>query len=268
MPCSAAAAAAVADSATDRRPGGGGGAAAAGGGGPDPAATRILVVEDDPDIAELIQLYLQREGLESTIAASAEQADNALRREVFHLLILDINLPGRNGFQFLNMFRARHSTPVIIVSARDSDEDKVVGLGVGADDFVTKPFSPRLLLARVRTNLRYLHRGPAPSLRTVRLGEYLLHLDEYSVTRHGAQISMAPKEFDLLSHLVSNAGRAFTPEELYASVWGNRYGDRSTVTVHVQRLRKKLHRPGAPGLIETVPRVGYRVRAAEVSFEA
>ena len=225
------------------------------------------MVEDDAAIAELIQLYLEREGLGSAVATSAEDAEAALRREVFHLLILDINLPGRNGFQFLARFRARHSTPVIIVSARDSDEDKVLGLGVGADDFVTKPFPPRVLLARVRTNLRYLHRGPAPSLRAVRLGDYVVHLDEYAVTRHGAAITLAPKEFDLLSHLLSNAGRALTPEELYASVWGNRYGDRSTVTVHVQRLRKKLHRPGAAALIETVPRVGYRVRAGDVSFE-
>ena len=264
MPCSAAAAAAVAGSETDRRRDS---VREAAGGARDPAVARILVVEDDPAIAELIQLYLQRAGFDSTIAASAEQADSALRRELFHLLILDINLPGRNGFQFLSQFRARHSTPVIIVSARDSDEDKVLGLGVGADDFVTKPFSPRVLLARVRTNLRYLHRGPAPSLRTVRLGEFLIHLDEYLVTRHGVQITLAPKEFDLLGHLVSNAGRAFTPEELYASVWGNRYGDRSTVTVHIQRLRKKLHRPRAAGLIETVPRVGYRVRSADVSLE-
>ena len=254
----------MAGSATDRSPGTGAEIAA---GAPDPAPARILVVEDDAAIAELIQLYLEREGLGSAVATSAEDAEDALRREVFHLLILDINLPGRNGFQFLARFRARHSTPVIIVSARDSDEDKVLGLGVGADDFVTKPFSPRVLLARVRTNLRYLHRGPAPSLRAVRLGDYVIHLDEYSVTRHGASVTLAPKEFDLLRHLLSNAGRALTPEDLYASVWGNRYGDRSTVTVHVQRLRKKLHRPGAAALIETVPRVGYRVRADDVSFE-
>ena len=261
--CSAAAVA-VADSATDQRPGSGADQA----GSARYAAARILVVEDDADIAELIGLYLERAGLESTVAASAEAAERALRREVFHLLILDINLPGRDGFQFLGQFRAHHSTPVIIVSARDSDEDKVRGLGVGADDFVTKPFSPRVLLARVRTNLRYLHRGPAPSSRAVRLGNYVVHLDEYSVTLDGAEIILAPKEFDLLSHLIRNAGRTFTPEELYASVWSNRYGDRSTVTVHVQRLRKKLHRPGVAALIETVPRVGYRVRAAEVSFES
>lgn len=232
-----------------------------------PPVVRILVVEDDAAIAELIGLYLESERLEPTFATSAEEAEAALRRAVFHLLILDINLPGRNGFQFLTWFRSRHSTPVIIVSARDADEDKVLGLGVGADDFVTKPFSPRVLLARVRTNLRYLHRGPAPSLRTVRLADYVVHLDDYAVTRDGNRITLAPKEFDLLSHLLSNAGRALTPEEPYADVWGNRYGDRSTVTVHVQRLRKKLHRPGAAPLIETVPRVGYRVRADEVSFE-
>lgn len=252
----------MAGSATDDRPGPDSEAAA-----PDTAPARVLVVEDDAAIAELIGLYLEREGLASTVAGSAEEADRALRRAVFHLLILDINLPGRNGFQFLVQFRARHSTPVIIVSARDSDEDKVLGLGVGADDFVTKPFSPRVLLARVRTNLRYLNRGPAPSLRAVRLGDYVVHLDEYTVTRHGVRITLAPKEFDLLSHLVCNPGRAFTPQELYAGVWGNRYGDRSTVTVHVQRLRKKLHRAGTDPLIETVPRVGYRVSAAEVRFE-
>jgi DNA-binding response OmpR family regulator len=261
--CSAAAAAV--DSATDRQPNCGLEPAE---GAHDVAAARILVVEDDAAIAELIGLYLEREGLASTVAASAEAAEGALRREVFHLLILDINLPGRNGFEFLARFRAHHSTPVIIVSARDSDEDKVLGLGVGADDFVTKPFSPRVLLARVRTNLRYLHRGPSPALRTVRLGNYVVHLDEFLVTLDGAEITLAPKEFDLLSHLVCNAGRAFTPEELYATVWNNRYGDRSTVTVHVQRLRKKLHRPMVAGLIETVPRVGYRVRTGDVSFEA
>ncbi len=234
---------------------------------PDAATGRILVVEDDVAIAELIELYLDKEGLESTCVASAEAAESALRHLVFHLLILDINLPGRDGFQFLTEFRVRHSTPVIIVSARDSDEDKVLGLGVGADDFVTKPFSPRVLLARVRTNLRYLHRGPAPSIRAVRFGDYLIYLNEYSVTRDDNRITLAPKEFDLLAFLVCNAGRAFTPQELYASVWGNRFGDLSTVTVHVQRLRKKLHRPGAAPLIETVPRVGYRARAAAVSFQ-
>ena len=129
----------VAGSATDRRSGFGEEAA---GPAPDPVAARVLVVEDDPAIAELIQLYLEQEGLGSVVAGSAEDAEDAMRREVFHLLILDINLPGRNGFQFLTRFRDRHSTPVIIVSARDSDEDKVLGLGVGADDFVTKPFSP------------------------------------------------------------------------------------------------------------------------------
>ena len=233
---------------------------------PDAAAARVLVVEDDAAIAELIELYLHKEGLESTCVASAEEATSTLHRSVFHLVILDINLPGRDGFQFLQEFRARHSTPVIIVSARDSDEDKVLGLGVGADDFVTKPFSPRVLLARVRTNLRYLQRGPAPSVRAVRFGDYLIHLDDYTVTRDGSRVTLAPKEFDLLVYLVTNAGRALAPQELYARVWGNRFGDLSTVTVHVQRLRKKLHRPGTAPLIETVPRVGYRAPAAAVSF--
>lgn len=248
--------------AAERRQLGRGGAGAA-----ETTAPRILVVEDDAAIAELIQLYLEQEGLESTAVASAEQAEVALRQIVFHLVILDLKLPGRDGFRFLAQFRAHHSTPVIIVSARDSDEDKVLGLGVGADDFVTKPFSPRVLLARVRTNLRYLRRGPAPSLRAVRFGEYVVHLDKYVVTRGGHRVLLAPKEFDLLAHLVCNAGRAFTPQELYASVWGNRYGDLSTVPVHIQRLRKKLHGPGAVPLIETVHRVGYRARAAAVNFE-
>ena len=127
---------------------------------PDSNAARVLLVEDDAAIADLIQLYLDEEGLESTAVASAEQAEAELRRVVFHLLILDLNLPGRDGIQFLEQFRTRQSTPVIIVSARDSDEDKVLGLGVGADDFVTKPFSPRVLVARVRANLRYLQRHP------------------------------------------------------------------------------------------------------------
>ena len=234
---------------------------------PDAAAVHVLVVEDDAAIAELIELYLHKEGLESTCVASAEEAESTLRRMVCHLVILDINLPGRDGFQFLTQFRAHQSTPVIIVSARDSDEDKVLGLGVGADDFVTKPFSPRVLLARVRTNLRYLQRGPAPSVRAVRFGDYLIHLNDYTVTRAGSRVTLAPKEFDLLAYLVSNAGRAFRPQELYARVWGNRFGDLSTVTVHVQRLRKKLHRPGTAPLIETVPRVGYRACATAVSFE-
>ena len=177
----------------------------------------------------------------------------------FHLVVLDLNLPDADGIEFLRQFRRSHTTPVIIVSARDSDEDKVVGLMTGADDFLTKPFSPKVLVAHALAKLRSLERRPAPTARQYRFGPLIVDLDAATVTRKGTPVMLAPREFDLLAYLVQLSPDAAPPKVLYAEVWGNQFGDLSTVTVHVQRLRKKLEAAaGEVTLLQTVQRVGYR----------
>jgi DNA-binding response OmpR family regulator len=232
---------------------------------------RILVVEDDREIAELIAAYLEREGFEHVEAASAEDAGLEIDRRMPDLLLLDLGLPGADGLEFLRAFRERSEAPAIIVSARESDEDKVAGLGLGADDFVSKPFSPKVLVARVKAQLRRAARLPqaapgdqgAAALARLSFGPYLLDFEGRVLERGGERVPLSRREFELLAFLASNAGRTFSPQELYGSVWGLEHGDLSTVAVHVQRVRRKIEEEGAPPRwLVTVPGAGYRFTAA------
>ena len=182
-------------------------------------------------------------------------------------LVLDLGLPGADGLEFLRAFRELSTAPVIIVSARESDEDKVAGLGLGADDFVSKPFSPKVLVARVKAQLRraMAPRGaapadPSPSGGTrMAFGPYILDFEGRLLERAGARVPLSRREFELLSFLASSEGRTFSPEELYKSVWGLEHGDLSTVAVHVQRVRRKIEEEGSPPRwLVTVPGAGYR----------
>ncbi len=221
----------------------------------------VLVLEDDREIAELIAAYLAREGLGSSIVGSAEEAVLALGEGLPDLLVLDLGLPGADGLDFLRHFRERSSAPAIIVSARESDEDKIAGLGLGADDFVTKPFSPRVLAARIKAQLRRASdyasapRGPAERLS---FGPYLLDFEARSLEKGGERVPLSRREFELLAFLAANAGKAYGPQELYREVWGLEHGDLSTVAVHVKRVRRKIETDGAPPRwIVTVPGAGY-----------
>jgi two-component system response regulator RegX3 len=219
---------------------------------------RILIIEDVDEMAELIRLYLRNEGMEVALCETAESALEEFARQRFDLVVLDINLPGMDGFEFLERLRKVSAVPVIIVSARDADEDLVLGLGVGADEFVTKPFSPKVLVARVRAMLRRttdLKAGP----NSIRFGDFILDMDGYILRRGGQKVPLSTKEFEVLAYLASHAGKALSPDTIYSDVWRNQFGDVTAVAVYVQRLRRKIERdPGAPVFIETVHGMGYR----------
>jgi DNA-binding response OmpR family regulator len=226
-----------------------------------------LVVEDDREIAELIQAYLEREGLGVAVAGSAEEAVLECSERHPDLLLLDLGLPGADGLEFLRYFRSWSTAPVIIVSAKESDEDKVAGLGLGADDFVSKPFSPKVLAARAMAHLRrvdYDARGPGgresrPGEARLTFGPYLLDFEAKVLEREGARVPLSRREFELLAFLASREGKTYGPEELYREVWGLEHGDLSTVAVHVQRIRRKIEEEGSPPRwLVTVPGAGYR----------
>jgi DNA-binding response OmpR family regulator len=230
---------------------------------------RVLIVEDDHDIAELIAVYLEREGLRTTIVGSAEEAVIDLAERSPDLAVLDLGLPGADGLELLRRMRETSTFPVIIVSARESDEDKIAGLGLGADDFVSKPFSPKVLAARVKAQLRrcadYLgrpvgegHRDGAGGRAGLSFGPYEIDFEGKALEREGRMVPLSRREFELLAFLASNTGRTFAPEELYAAVWGLEHGDLSTVAVHVRRIRRKIEEGSPPRWLVTVPGAGYR----------
>lgn len=222
----------------------------------------VLIVEDDREIAELVAAYLGREGLGTSIVGSAEAAILDCAERLPDLIVLDLGLPGADGLDFLRFFRGKSTAPVIIVSARESDEDKVLGLGLGADDFVSKPFSPKVLAARVKAQLRRASYGSlkaGPLSGRLDFGPYVLDFEGKLLERGGERVPLSRREFELLAFLASNEGRTYGPEELYREVWGLEHGDLSTVAVHVQRVRRKIEEEGSPPRwLVTVPGAGYR----------
>ncbi len=218
---------------------------------------RVLIIEDEKELGELVQLFLEKDGISSALCSSAEEGLELLGKESFDLIILDINLPGMDGFEFLQIFRKRASTGVLILSAREADEDIVLGLGLGADEFVAKPFAPKVLVARVRALLRRLKRS-GESQKAVSFGDFILNPEGYSLFKNGKRIVLSTKEFEVLRFLVMNPGKAFTPDEIYSAVWNQAYGDITSVAVYIQRLRKKMEdNPAVPGYILTIRGKGY-----------
>ena len=223
---------------------------------------KILIIEDTKVLAELYMLYLNREGFECKIAPDAEVGlPLALAKEnEWNLIILDINLPGMDGFEFLERLRKTTMIPVMILTAREAEEDVIHGLGVGADDFVTKPCPPRVLAARVRA---YIRRSQVPALgkegSVWRFGPFELDSEALFLTKAGVPVSLSPREFGILQTLIEAKGKSFTPEELYDKVWGQNFGDVSAVGVYIQRLRRKIEDdPSAPRYIQTQYGLGYR----------
>ena len=218
----------------------------------------VLIIEDEPKIVELISMYLRKEGIETSHALTGEEGLKTLTAEHIDLVILDINLPGIDGFEVLQEIRRIENLPVIIVSARQEDEDMILGFGIGADDYVAKPFSPRVLAARVRTILKR-SRHPGANLRQmVRFGSFSLDTENCILKKDGIRMELAPKEMSLLLALSEKPGRAMSQDELYNTVWANRYGDMTTVSVHIQRLRKKIEEdPSVPVYIKTSYGFGY-----------
>jgi two-component system response regulator RegX3 len=220
--------------------------------------SNILVIEDEKEINDLIGLYLSHDGFACKQAETAEDGLVFLEKEDFDLVLLDINLPGMDGFEFLKKLREKKSLPVIIVSARQDDADIVLGLGIGADDFVIKPFSPKVLVARVRSHLRRNAEQKDAGKNTIRFGDFSLEADNYLLRKSGVRLALSPREFALLRLLAENAGTPIKPDDIYEKVWGNNYGDTTTVAVHIQRLRRKIEEdPARPRFIKTSHGFGY-----------
>ncbi len=213
----------------------------------------IMVVEDEPNIGSLIRTYLQRAGYDALWVRSGEDALTELRRHPIKLVVLDIGLPGIDGFEVCR--RIAGQVPVIMLTARDEEPDRIAGLEVGADDYVAKPFSPRELTARVKAVLRRAAQGASPSDVSA-LGPVTLARSAREVRVDGREVELTQREFDLLEYLLRHSGHVVTRDQLLESVWGFvSPGETRTVEVHIAQLRKKL---GHPELIRTVRGLGYK----------
>lgn len=221
--------------------------------------TKVLVVDDEPIVRDVVSRYLRRDGFVTLEAASGEDARKILEAESPALVVLDVMLPGINGLDLCQWIRSSSGVPVILLSARAEEADRIVGLELGADDYVTKPFSPRELAVRVRNVLKRSASEPdAP--RSYRFGEIEIDREAREVQRAGERLKLTSREFDLLSFLVSHPRRVFSRDQLMDSVWGYSAAvDTGTVTVHIRRLREKIEaEPAQPQHLETVWGAGYR----------
>jgi DNA-binding response OmpR family regulator len=228
---------------------------------------RVLVVDDDPTVSDVVRLYLERAGFEVALAADGITALSAYGRDQPDLVVLDLMLPGIDGLEVCRRLRASSSTvPIIMLTALGEEADRVLGLQLGADDYVTKPFSPRELVLRVQSVLRRSIGAEAAAVtpdQPLVDGDLVVDPARRVAMLGGAELALTVREFDLLAFFMMHPGRAFRRTELLESVWGWTFGDHSTVTVHVRRLREKIEPdPANPQRIVTVWGVGYRFEPA------
>ncbi|MDN0199259.1 response regulator transcription factor [Streptomyces sp. S.PNR 29] len=224
---------------------------------------RVLVVDDDPTVSEVVAGYLDRAGFAVDLAADGPTAVARACAQPPDLVVLDLMLPGMDGLEVCRRIRTAGPLPVIMLTARGDEEDRILGLEVGADDYVTKPFSPRELVLRVESVLRRAGAPAAPRVETaqpwLRAGPLALDPTARRATRNGTELGLTIREFDLLEFFMRHPGQATSREQLMQRVWGWEFGDLSTVTVHVRRLREKVEDdPAHPRLISTVWGIGYR----------
>jgi DNA-binding response OmpR family regulator len=223
---------------------------------------RVLVVDDDPTVREVVVSYLRAAKHDVVEAGDGEAGLAAMRDTPADLIVLDLMLPGIDGLEVCRRLRRSTDVPIIMLTALGSQTDRVVGLEVGADDYVTKPFSPRELVLRVESVLRRAGDGQKATSGRIVDGDLSVDSDRHEVMLAGNTIALTAREFDLLRFLVSNPGTAYSRDELLQQVWGWSFGDQSTVTVHVRRLREKVEQdPTHPARLVTVWGVGYRWEA-------
>jgi two-component system, OmpR family, response regulator RegX3 len=222
--------------------------------------TRVLVVEDEPSFADALSYMLRKEGYEVAVAATGPDGIEEFDRSGADLVLLDLMLPGLSGLEVCRQLRLKSDVPVIMLTAKDAEVDKVVGLEVGADDYVTKPFSARELVARIRAVLRRRGEPEKPGSAVLECGPVRMDVQRHVVTVDGEPVQLPLKEFELLEVLLRNAGRVLTRGQLIDLVWGSDYvGDTKTLDVHVKRLRAKVEpEPGRPRYLVTVRGLGYK----------
>lgn len=226
----------------------------------------IMIVEDNKEMSDLLVIFLEQEGYNTICFDTAEKALKNFQEQHADLIVLDISLPGMDGFEFLNIIRKQTDIPVLILTARKSDQDVITGLGYGADDFISKPFSSGIVIARIRALLR--RAGTVLAAResdhTTVFGPYVFDSATLTLLKNNVQVSLSMRECRLLDYLIKNAGKSRTPETIYNDVWKNLYGDITIVAVYIQRLRRKLEKePTAPVYIQTMPGYGYTFRLPE-----
>ena len=221
--------------------------------------TRVLIVDDDPNINQLIKLYLEKEGYETETAERGDDALNLFKKNPPQIVLLDLMLPGMDGWQVCREIRKISTIPIIMLTAKDETFDKVLGLELGADDYMTKPFDPKELIARIKAVMRRTQTAVAPE-RELAFPNLVNNMSTYLVTYNGKDIEMPPKEIELLYFLAAHPNKVFTRDQLLEQVWGFDYfGDSRTVDVHIKRIREKL--PGSEEYgwqIKTVWSVGYK----------
>jgi DNA-binding response OmpR family regulator len=235
-------------------------------GGETVGGGRILIVDDEAIVSEVVERYLKREGYSTRVAADGEVALRLAHEEMPDLVILDLMLPKIDGLEVCRRLRAEGNVPIIMLTAKGEETDRVVGLTLGADDYLVKPFSPRELVARVQAVLRRVQSPPAASPEgegTMRFPGLTINLRTRLVEVRGRAIELTPKEFDLLTFLARSPGQVFSRDQLLDKVWDYRHvGDASTVTVHMRRLREKVEEnPIRPSYLKTVWGVGYKFEA-------
>jgi DNA-binding response OmpR family regulator len=227
------------------------------------AGERVLIVDDEAEIRELIGKYLKKESMLITEAKNGAEAVAAIEGRPFDLVILDLMMAGMDGYEVLKKIRDKdQELRVIIVSAREEDYDKVLGFGLGADDYITKPFSPSELMARVKSQIRRLRISESRKTEEPEVivsGTLKLDMKSFAAFRAGMELGLSGREFRLLKLFVSHPGRVFTKQQIYSAVWDDGYFDENTLMVYISRLRDKVEAdPGLPGLIRTVRGIGYR----------
>lgn len=225
---------------------------------------KILLVEDDVEISEMLKTFLETEHFEVVTAYDGERACELFFAEAFSLVLLDLMIPKKSGMEVMKVIRENSTVPIIILSAKDTDSDKTLGLGLGADDYVTKPFSVTEVLARIKANIRRStkYAADAESEESILTkGALTVNLEDYSVVKNGERIELTAKEFEILKLLMKNPKKVYTKEQLYALVWKDAYlGDENAVNVHISRLRNKIEdNPRNPQYVVTVWGIGYKM---------
>ena len=229
------------------------------------AKPKVLIVEDEQAISEPLAENLEREGFSPVVAGNAAEAMELFEREGPALVLLDLGLPDRDGRDVCRDIRARSGVPVIILTARGEEVDRILGLELGADDYIVKPFSAREVAARIRAVLRRAASAPASKAQAIAIGDVTLDPNSHTVTKRGEPLELTAREFELLRMLMTNAGKALRREEIMDEVWDtNWFGSTKTLDVHVSWLRRKIEDdPADPRYITTIRRVGFRFAAPE-----
>ncbi|RAN83412.1 response regulator transcription factor [Bacillus sp. SRB_331] len=223
----------------------------------------ILLVEDDISIQEMVETYLVKEGFQVTIASDGEEGVNAFLKGSFDLIILDIMMPKLDGLEVVRIIREKSAVPVLMMSAKDTDVDKAVGLGLGADDYICKPFSMIELAARVKAGIRRSTKYSAVESKdeAIQIGDLIIDPINFTVEKKGRQLKLTLKEFEILKLFVKNQNRVFTKAQIYTLVWNEEYyGDDNVINVHMRRLREKIESdPSNPEYIKTLWGIGYKL---------